>query len=187
MTNDDHLLTFLFTTREGGRGIAQFFPKDSNADRFRIRYRMWVTAQSNPAARLSDSKVVAQQGETKGPGSSFGKTATATVGQPAQGQEFLIEVNTGRRLTFIGPGVVEARILPETFNELTTREAREILERVSEVKTNVDWVNVDARLAERPDTFAFKTAEGSVGMLQVEPAAERAGSLKIRYRIEHPD
>jgi RNA polymerase sigma factor (sigma-70 family) len=186
-TNDDDLLTFLFTTREGGRGIVQFFPKDSNADRFRIRYRMWATAKVDPAARPSDGKVVAQQGETKGPGSSFGETATATVAQPAQGQEFLFEVNTGRRFTFVGPGVVEARILPETFNELTTREARAILERVTEVKMNVAWISVDNRLAERPDTFAFKTREGIVGLLQIEPAPDRAGSLRIRYRTERWD
>jgi RNA polymerase sigma factor (sigma-70 family) len=187
VTKDDDLLTFLFTTREGGRGIAQLFPKDSNADRFRIRYRMWVTVQANPPARPSDSKVVAQKGEAKGSGTSFGETVTVTVAQPAQGQEFLIDVNTGGRLTFVGPGVVEARILPETFNELTTREAREILERVSEVNTNVAWVNLDNGLTERPDTFAFKTAEGRVGVLQIEPAPDSAGSLKIRYRIEHPD
>jgi RNA polymerase sigma factor (sigma-70 family) len=186
-TNDDHLLTFLFTTREGGRGIAQFFPKDSDTDRFRIRYRMWLPALVNPAARPPDSKAVVPQREAKGSGSSFGKTATATIAQPTRDQEFLIDLNTGQKLTFVGPGVVKARILPETFNEMTTREAREILERVREVKTNVGWIKVDASLAERPDTFAFKTREGIVGLLQVEPSAVDKGSITMRYRIERPE
>ena len=42
--NPDELATFLFTTREGGRGIVQVFPKDLDTDRYRLRYRMWLTA-----------------------------------------------------------------------------------------------------------------------------------------------
>jgi hypothetical protein len=46
------LATFLFTTREGGRGIVQVFPKDTDADRYRLRYRMWLTALAKSPALL---------------------------------------------------------------------------------------------------------------------------------------
>ena len=43
---------------------------------------------------------------------------------------------------------------------------------------------IDAQLAERPDTFAFKTREGAVGLLQIEAAEKEPGKLTIRYRLE---
>ncbi len=180
---DDELLTFLFTTREGGRGIVQIFPKDRGTDRFRLRYRMWLGARPTPEVRPSDDKVVALPGGAKPPRTSLGETMTATIAQP----EGETEHNIGQKLPFIGPGMIAARILPETFNELTARDAREILERVRDVQPDIGWIKIDARLAEKPDTFAFKTREGLVGLLQIEPSEEEAGKLTMRYRIERPD
>jgi hypothetical protein len=184
---DDELLTFLFTTREGGHGIVQIFPKDRDTDRFRLRYRMWLTAQAKPAARPTDDNVVAEPGAATAPGTSFGEVETRTVAQPGEGQDFLIDLNTGQMLPFLGPGVVEARILPETFNDLSPRGARELLDRVSHVQPHIAWIKVDAQLAERPDTFAFKNREGLVGLLQIEQSKEDAGKLTIRFRIERKD
>ncbi len=92
-------------------------------------------------------------------------------------QEFLTDLNTGQKLTFIGPGMIPAHILPETFNELTTRDAREISGAGADVQSGFGWIKIDARLAERPDTFVFKTREGLVGLLQIEPSEEEAGKL----------
>jgi hypothetical protein len=39
-------------------------------------------------------------------------------------------------------------------------------------------------LTERPDTFAFQTREGTLGLLQMEPADKDAEKLTIRYRLE---
>ncbi len=180
---DDELLTFLFTTREGGRGIVQIFPKDRGTDRFRLRYRMWLGAQPERGVRPTDDKVVALPGGAKPPRTSFGETMTATIAQP----EGETEQNIGQKLPFIGPGMIAARILPETFNELTARDAREILERDRDVQPDIGWIKVDARLAEKPDTFAFKTPEGLVGLLQVEASEHGAGKLSIRYRLERAD
>jgi hypothetical protein len=184
---DEELLTFLFTTREGGRGIVQVFPKDRDADRFRVRYRMWSTAQAKPAARPPDEKVVALPGEAKSPETSFGVTVTATVAPPVDHQEFVTDLNTGQKLNFIGPGMIPARILPETFNELTARDARDILERARFEHPDVGWIKIDAQLAERPDTYVFKTREGVVGILQIEAAEAEGTTLTMRYRIERPD
>lgn len=108
---------------------------------------------------------------------------TATIAQP----EGETEQNIGQKLPFIGPGMIAAHILPETFNELTARDAREILERDRDVQPDIGWIKVDARLAEKPDTFAFKTPEGLVGLLQVEASEHGAGKLSIRYRLERAD
>jgi hypothetical protein len=187
IVTDDGLLTFLFTTREGGRGIVQVFPKDRDSDRFRLRYRMWSTPDAKPPARPPDEKVVALPGEAKSPGTSFGVTVTATVAQPVAHQEFATDLKTGQKLTFLGPGMIAARILSETFNELTPRDARDILERMRYVHPDIGWIKMDVQLAERPDTFVFKTSEGLVGLLQCEQSEEDAGKLTMRYRIERPD
>ena len=84
----------------------------------------------------------------------------------------------------IGLDMIEARVLPESFDELTVEDTREILERSPTAKRpSVAWMMIDAQLAERPDTFAFKTPKGTVGLLQIEAAKEDEGKLTVRYRI----
>jgi hypothetical protein len=55
------------------------------------------------------------------------------------------------------------------------------------VKSMTAWMIIDAQLAERPDTFAFKTREGALGLLQIEADEQEAGKLTIRYRLERWD
>ncbi len=83
--------------------------------------------------------------------------------------------------------MIEARIVPQTFDEMTVEEAREILERMPETKSSTAWMMFDTNLRERPDTFAFKTREGVVGLLQMEAAEKESGKLTIRYRLERRD
>ena len=83
----------------------------------------------------------------------------------------------------IGLDMIAGRILPETFNELTVEDAREILERQPDYKPRTAWMAVAEDLAERPDTYVFRTREGTVGVLQMEAADKEAGKLKIRYRL----
>ncbi len=191
----DELATFLFTTRERGRGIVQVFPQDQDADRYRLRYRMWLTAQSKPAALPPVAQSVAEPRRAKSPGTPFGKIVTTTLELPAEGRECLLDLNTWRKavppkflmagdianvsslprneqfirwcrdqgvdlfryavtaaagammpapaasertrrprqaetdFTLIGLDLVEARILPETFDGVTVEEAREMLGR----------------------------------------------------------
>ncbi len=241
----DELATFLFTTREGGRGIVQVFPKDPDADRYRLRYRMWLTPPARPIALPP----VAGPRGTKSPGTPFAKIVTTTLELPAEGREFLLDLETGRKavppkilkpdeianasslprnpqftkwcrdqgmdvfgyvatarprgrgrqpakpapvdsgslVTLIGLEMIEARILPQSFDELTVEQAREILERVPEDRSHTAWMMIGADLRERPDTFIFKTREGAVGLLQLEAAEAEAGKLTIRYRLERRD
>jgi hypothetical protein len=243
----DELATFLFTTREGGRGIVQVFPKDKDADRYRVRYRMWLNAQAKPTALPRVAQLVAEPRRAKSPGTLFGRIVTTTLELPAVGRECFLNLKTGRKavppefvnpneiataaslprneqftqwrrdqgidvfgymvpsgpvpaapakaeaaelesqLSLIGIDLIEARIVPQTFDELTVEEAREILERMPENKSGISWMMIDHQLTERPDTFAFKTREGAVGLLQIEAAEKEAGKLTIRYRLERRD
>jgi hypothetical protein len=231
----DQIATFLFTTREGGRGIVQVFPKDLDADRYRLRYRMWATPQAGRAARPP----VAEPREARSPGTPFGEVVTTTLERPAEGRASLLDLETGRKaappeffkpeLSFplderftrwcrdrgidlfgyvdrsevearapsakkaapvsrsfsglIGLDMVEARILPKSFDEMTVEEAREILGRMPQNKTSTAWMIGGTDLTERPETFAFKTREGAIGLLQMEAAEKEAGKLTIRYRL----
>ncbi len=85
------------------------------------------------------------------------------------------------RFGIIGLDMIRSRILPQSFDDLTAEEAREILERMPEQKAASTWMMIQPHLAERPDTFAFKTREGALGLLQIE-ATEK--ELTIRYRLQ---
>ena len=246
----DELATFLFTTREGGRGIVQVFPKDQDTDRYRLRYRMWLTARARPARRRrrSPDRSPSLAGRNRLEHHSQ-KSSRRRWNYRHEGREFLLDLETGRKavppkiaeaptrlrtrrpspgmnnspdgvgikestcsatwtrhgprppagalakarrkaaepeshLSLIGLDMIEARILPQSFDELTVEDAREILERMPEKKSATAWMMIDAQLAERPDTFAFRTREGTVGLLQMEAAEKEAGKLTIRYRLE---
>jgi hypothetical protein len=245
----DELATFLFTTRGGGRGIVQVFPKDEDADRIRLRYRMWLTEEARPTNLAPVGEAAAVPRSAKSPGTPFAKTITTTLELPAEGREFLLDLETGRKAVppkflspdeianatslprneqfsrwcrdqgidvfgyvdpaetevagaaapvrkfarsdslfgLIGLDTIEARILPETFEELTVEDTREILARMPESKPRAAWMTVSFELAERPTTYAFKTREGTVVLLQIEAAENEAGKLRIRYRLAHRD
>ncbi len=239
----DDLATFLFTTRERGRGIIQVFPKDKNSDQRRLRYRMWLSAGPESGALAPP---VAEVPAAKTPGTPFAKPIATTLDPPGEGREFLLDLATGRKavapkilkldqiaesasllpddqftrwcrdqgidvfnhvsrptgvaplgiaakkaaaggpeiqLMLIGLDMVEARVLPESFDALTVEEVREILDRVPSAVPRNAWMMIDAQLAERPDTFAFKTRQGTVGLLQIEADETGGGKLKVRYRV----
>jgi hypothetical protein len=86
-----------------------------------------------------------------------------------------------------GLGMIAARVEPQAFDELTVGEAREILERVPEQQAVSAEMAMGTHLTERPDTFAFRTREGSVGLLQMEVIGKDPRKLTIRYRLERRD
>jgi RNA polymerase sigma factor (sigma-70 family) len=253
--NTHVLETYLFTTREGGRGILQVFPKDPDADRIRLRYRMWLTAQPEPDAAPPVARPTAEPGRARSPGTPFGRMITAALEAQAEGRECFLDLETGRKSMpprFLKPGemaetlsharderftrwcrdqgidvvthvaaasrravakakrgeleapatieqgsgapsalfgfdMIAERIMPETFDELTVEEAREILGRTPKEPTRPAWMSIGPGLKERPDTFVFQTREGAVGVLQIEAAGKEPGSLTIRYRLERRD
>jgi hypothetical protein len=91
------------------------------------------------------------------------------------------------RSGLVGLDMMEVRILPQSFDEMTVEEAREILGRMPEKMPSTAWMMLRTHLTERPDSFAFKTGEGSVGLLQVEADKKQPGKLTIRYRRERSD
>ena len=241
----DELATFLFTTREGGQGIVQVFPKirmptgiESGTGCVRLPKRELAAvppldqpARETPSARL--------------PGKPFAKIVTLTLELPAEGRECLLDLETGRKavpakslkpdelanpwslhrneqftrwrrdqgidvfcyaaaaanpagmakaasgskliFSLIGLEMIERRILPQSFNQLTVEDARQILDRTPENKSSPAWMKIGVSLAEHPDTFAFKTREGTVGLLQIETVENEPGKLSVRYRLERRD
>ncbi len=107
--------------------------------------------------------------------------------RPAGGAAKDADAGPELRFALIGLDMVEARILPQSFGELTVEDAREILDRQPGNPSGTAWMSIDAHLVERPDTFAFKTRGGDVGLLQLEAAANETGKLTIRYRLERRD
>jgi hypothetical protein len=95
-----------------------------------------------------------------------------------------VEPRSPSRLLLGGLDMTVTRIIPQTFDELTVEEAREILNSKTDRKTPIEWMMDANRLRERPDTFAFRTREGALGLLQMQADAKERGKLAIRYRLE---
>lgn len=85
---EDQVGTFLFTTREGGRGIMQVFPSDQTMSDRRLRYRMWEreTPVETPALNKPDLP-----SQTPIPDS-----VTVTLSLPGRDDEFLYDFESQR-------------------------------------------------------------------------------------------
>lgn len=88
----DQVGTFLFTTREGGRGVVQVFPRTEASEARRLRYRMWVDP---------DVKHVPQPAPTprKQGDIALGPLVEPTLQTPARGRTFLLDLETGRTIS----------------------------------------------------------------------------------------
>lgn len=78
--------TFLFTTREGGRGIVRTFPDKQNSPTRRLQYRMFLNERNKPAASIEDAREV--------PGDPFGEAKKITLPAPGEKAEYLFDLET---------------------------------------------------------------------------------------------
>ena len=85
----DRLGTFLFTTREGGRGILQILPRRNKAGPFHMRYRMWIDAAPPVADPTAESKRVVRAV------AGSGRTETFTLEAPGRRKKFLFKLAPG--------------------------------------------------------------------------------------------
>jgi len=81
--------TFLFTTREGGRGILQVFAPQKNYLPYRLRYRMIETGKRVEAKRPARRK-------PKRRGTPLGPVVTVELQTPRVGSKSLLDFETGR-------------------------------------------------------------------------------------------
>jgi hypothetical protein len=101
--------TFLFITREGGRGVLQTFARENNDTYSRkIRYRMWQTngaKESPPPAPPSP--------RPKRDASEWGPERVVILPPPARGRAFLLNLETGQRES--PPDALIPAELPEEY------------------------------------------------------------------------
>jgi hypothetical protein len=92
------------------------------------------------------------------------------------------------RLPFalIGVEMIAVRIVPQSFDELTVEGVREILERTPESSNKWTWMGGDPYLLERPDTFAFRSRDGVIGLLRFLEPDGPDDLPTIEYRLEPP-
>ncbi len=88
----DQVGTFLFTTREGGRGVVQVFPRTEGSETRRIRYRMWVDPDVKQAPQPAPTP--RKQGDV-----ALGPLVEPTLQTPARGRTFLLDLETGRTIS----------------------------------------------------------------------------------------
>lgn len=104
---ENELGTFLFITREGGRGVVQVLPRENDETYSRrIRYRMWgekggqVAARPVPKVRRDES--------------DWGPERVGILRPPGRGQVFLMNLETGQRLS--PPDSLVPANAPETYS-----------------------------------------------------------------------
>lgn len=102
---NDRIGTFLFTTREGGRGIVQVFPERRENDSRRLQYRLFESVNQSTTDSVDQ---VANEGPTRKPSADarelvepgrFGKTATITLSLARVNAECLLNLGTGQTYT----------------------------------------------------------------------------------------
>jgi beta-lactamase regulating signal transducer with metallopeptidase domain len=89
---NDALGTFLFITREGGRGVIQVFPPEADGSFTRkIRYRMWgEKGRVGPA----DTAKKARRNDA-----DWGPEHLVVLKAPGRGRAFLFDLETGEKVT----------------------------------------------------------------------------------------
>lgn len=90
--------TFLFTTREGGRGIIKTSVPDKKSRSCRLQYRMFVIDEGTPPT--------APEPTAERSGTLFDKPSELTLPEPGDAESYLANLETGRR--FILPDYAQS-------------------------------------------------------------------------------
>jgi hypothetical protein len=111
--HDNELGTFLFITREGGRGIVQCFPREhDDTSSQKIRYRMWGEKAAHLAAT---PERMARRDE-----SEWQPERVGILRGPERGQPFLMSLESGERVS--PPNTLVPATLPWVFSFAKDKE-----------------------------------------------------------------
>jgi hypothetical protein len=230
---DEQLGTFLFTTREGGRGIVQVLPHDAISDTTRLKYRMFasdaVEQDQEPSAAIREKggtpfgDPVLTGLKARGPGTkflfnlkagtkhsapdelvrpadsnapSFGEddafnqwcrrhgidlAARAPSGVAGGGGPPLPAPPNGLELD--GLDMVALLVVPSAFDEMTVEDVRDLIGRYPQEERNIAWMSRWSEVRRKPSTYAFKTRDGSLGLLQILESKGDPEAIVFRYRL----
>ncbi len=196
--------TYVFKTREGAMGVVQLTGWDAESNALRIAYRLLLSSvdaipdvdvkrQADPSAKSSSSEVV------------------ELVISPKNGRNFL-DLDTGALVAttdedlyawdnFIRSKSVDVQVKP--FKTREVRFHRTVLVGVSNrwfedpalVSEEVKWIDAaspwkttlyrsSTAFGEEhvPATYLYKTAEESVGLIQISSWNDEQQTVRIRYR-----
>ena len=202
-------VTFLFTTREGGRGILQILSQEKQPQGFHIRYRMFQSP------RLPAVKATTLPTQPVRTGLAFGPERQVTLNDPRGNMDAALNFDTGR--TFALPaGAYEAgyekwldasdasimvlmdsgrdimsvirgskislhQVAPEAWDRLTPAEVVELAERFSPSRHNLQALQIFPSL---PQTGVFQTPQGTAGLVQIIEANGQRHDTKPLVLVE---
>jgi hypothetical protein len=186
--------TYLFTTREGGRGILQILSYSEQPKGFHIRYRMFESPRLPAATTVPSTRPIPT-------GLSFGPEQQVTLNDPRSDKDAALNLDTGKTLAlpagayeagyekWLGSSDASVMVLPDS--------SRSILAAIRGKKISLRMVSPDAwdrltpgevielagRYASDPDLFqglaifpslpqagVFTTPKGTIGLLQITEA-----------------
>jgi hypothetical protein len=80
----------------------------------------------------------------------------------------------------IGLDMTALCVLPNSYDEMTVTELKELLARWPVRESSAYMLSVSVP---RRDTYAIVTKSGTAGLLQIKPSGEHQDSIVFRYRL----
>jgi formylglycine-generating enzyme required for sulfatase activity/beta-lactamase regulating signal transducer with metallopeptidase domain len=199
--------TFLFITREGGRGILQILASSDDPPGIKFRYRMFQGFPGEPGTAPVSPP-------TTPPNLSFSAETKLTLHAPASPEPSALDLDTGKMQALpdhpAHPSAATAKwcatwggdvvsnpdrsgkiydllcsdmvvcpVTPEGWN-MSPAEVRDIVTRRAPEPISQIYEHSEQP---HPATFLFKTREGAAGVVQLVPNDDDSPTITFRYKL----